>query len=714
MIGSLQFTPMNRLLIALVLALPLSAAAQVRLDGSPSQVKGTLPIANGGTGATSLTAAKCVRVNAGGTALEAHSGDCATATGDIEGVTAGDGLTGGGTSGTVSLAVGVTAPITVAADAIALNQNAGTDVTADLEEEAHETEHRENGADELLGENLGTACAENEILKANATGGLGCAADNDSGGATAWSAIGDAAGDGSIDLVATEQDITAANDTANDEILELSNTDADRANTVTTFQISDADQDDANAVYQRMVSDIDGTPRVDYEFSQTGFTAVLPINPPAEAYDATGWNSDTGAPQKDAVRDQFEAEPSATRTLTNKTLTAADNVIEADTGDSATSFFSAGTLELARGGTNQSSWTASRCVQVNAGGTALESAAAACGSGGGTEVDIQLFEVADTGTDWTLPTDGQWITVTACAGGGGGGGGTGNAVSNVRGGGGGGGGGFCATRTFQASDISSPVTVTVGDGGTGGTAGSSAAGGDGSAGGTSQFGSYIIVRGGGGGAGNAAGAAGGAGAGCTTAGASATGTTGVNSGDCFVAANSTTQVATAVGGGSVTADSNGSFGFGSYAGGAAGATSSSTGAALAADSAGGTSFFSGAGGGPGGGVNNANPGTAQNGGAGGNAGPAVAGLNGGGGAAGATASACGAGGEGQPGNAAINTFRPGGQGGGGGASKNSTTGCNGGAGGYGGGGGGGGGGGTNVGGAGGDGGDGYVLIVTHF
>jgi len=37
-----------------------------------------------------------------------------------------------------------------------------------------------------------------------------------------------------------------------------------------------------------------------------------------------------------------------TETLTNKTLAAANNVIEADTGDSATSFFSAGTIEDAR------------------------------------------------------------------------------------------------------------------------------------------------------------------------------------------------------------------------------------------------------------------------------------------------------------------------------------------------------------------------------
>jgi len=42
-----------------------------------------------------------------------------------------------------------------------------------------------------------------------------------------------------------------------------------------------------------------------------------------------------------------------------------------------------GTLAFNRGGTNQTAWTASRCVQVNSGGTALESAAAACGGGGG-------------------------------------------------------------------------------------------------------------------------------------------------------------------------------------------------------------------------------------------------------------------------------------------------------------------------------------------
>lgn len=51
-------------------------------------------------------------------------------------------------SGTV--AVAATSPVTLsAAGSIGLTQNAGTDVTADLEEETHATEHQDGGADEI-------------------------------------------------------------------------------------------------------------------------------------------------------------------------------------------------------------------------------------------------------------------------------------------------------------------------------------------------------------------------------------------------------------------------------------------------------------------------------------------------------------------------------------------------------------------------------------
>ena len=46
-----------------------------------SEITGTLPLANGGTNQTTWTAARCVRVNAGGTALEAAAGDCTTGSG---------------------------------------------------------------------------------------------------------------------------------------------------------------------------------------------------------------------------------------------------------------------------------------------------------------------------------------------------------------------------------------------------------------------------------------------------------------------------------------------------------------------------------------------------------------------------------------------------------------------------------------------------------
>jgi hypothetical protein len=55
----------------------------------------------------------------------------------------------------------------------------------------------------------------------------------------------------------------------------------------------------------------------------------------AEAYDATGWNGDTGAPQKDAIRDYLES------------LFPAGAIVAA-TGDSATGFFPSGTIEDAR------------------------------------------------------------------------------------------------------------------------------------------------------------------------------------------------------------------------------------------------------------------------------------------------------------------------------------------------------------------------------
>lgn len=89
--------------------------------------------------------------------------------------------------------------------------------------------------------------------------------------------------------------------------------------------------------------------------------------------------------------------PSWITSLAWSKITGAPSTYAPSTHAHAASDVTSGTLPLARGGTNNATWTAGRCVQVSSDGTKLEVAAEACGSGtGGTVSAIQAASASFT------------------------------------------------------------------------------------------------------------------------------------------------------------------------------------------------------------------------------------------------------------------------------------------------------------------------------
>jgi hypothetical protein len=99
----------------------------------------------------------------------------------VQNVVADDRLLGrvSGANGNIE-EIAATAPLGLAGGSLLLTQNAGTDVTADLEEETHAAEHSQAAADPVTAENLASACLSGETLEGDGTGGVVCGTDGNS------------------------------------------------------------------------------------------------------------------------------------------------------------------------------------------------------------------------------------------------------------------------------------------------------------------------------------------------------------------------------------------------------------------------------------------------------------------------------------------------------------------------------------------------------
>ena len=117
--------------------------------------------------------------------------------------------------------------------------------------------------------------------------------------------------------------------------------------------------------------------------------AIASTDLPTHTHAATDVTSGTLALARGGTQTDLSATGGAGQFLKQSSSGAAVTVgaiasTDLPTHTHAATDVTSGKLALVRGGTNQSAWQAGTCVQVNSSGTALESAASACGSGGGT------------------------------------------------------------------------------------------------------------------------------------------------------------------------------------------------------------------------------------------------------------------------------------------------------------------------------------------
>jgi hypothetical protein len=255
-------------------------STELAVDLGASSITGTLDETDGGTGLTSYTTGDILYasgsntlaklgIGSSGQTLQVSSGgivEWATATtGDITGVTAGTGLSGGGTSGTVTLNVdslavaqGGTGATSFADKAVIITQDTGTDTLAAVAMDA-------NG--ELLiggtsGPAVGTLTAGTGVTITNADGAITIAASDvgDITGVTAGTNLSGGGSSGAVTVnLAIDSEVAFADQVASAVILKDYSETEQAVSSAATLAINLANGNTGSVTLAHSVTDIDFT-----------------------------------------------------------------------------------------------------------------------------------------------------------------------------------------------------------------------------------------------------------------------------------------------------------------------------------------------------------------------------------------------------------------------------------------------------------------------